>query len=682
MILRRFHRIAKCIDVSQEVRNALEAKRPVVALESTIITHGMPFPHNKETALEVENIVREQGAVPATIAIINGRIKVGLSLKEVELLASLKPNSEVLKTSRRDLAYVISKGLSGGTTVSGTMLTAHSVGIKIFVTGGVGGVHRGGEDTMDVSADLTELGRTPVTVVCSGVKSILDIGRTLEYLETQGVCVVVYGSSRQFPAFYCEKSEFLAPYSLSTPEEVAALVQSQQELQLQSGTLLAVPVPREHQLIDDASMETAIQNALKMAEEKNIKGKDVTPFILEHLKDVTGGKSLHTNIALIKNNAMIGAKVAVALADKTSGSINKDTVKQPEFNNIKRQTFPNIHSSSRATKLRPIVIGGSNMDSVVSVKEPFKVEGRTLQGHIRSSGGGVGRNIADALAKLSPYLQPKLVSAVGDDLYGTYLIEQTVNHLDHSGVLVSKQQQTASYTCVLDHRGEMRLGVGDMSIHDVITTEHVSKYLQDPLAVVIDGNIPAETIFFVLEHCSKYGIPVVFEPTDVSKATIPFMCDAWKGISLITPNIKELRKIATFVGLDVGSGEDQVTSLEEVVSMASPLAKHIQTVMVTLGALGVLMVGRPNPGASVTARYYACSPLDHVQSVSGAGDCLAAGVISGMLAGLTEAECVSVGLAAAHDSLHSFTAVPQQFSTQPKPVQFSLVESTLKRSLL
>ncbi|GFG39483.1 hypothetical protein Cfor_12442, partial [Coptotermes formosanus] len=302
---------SNCIDVSPEVSKALRSHNPVVALESTIISHGMPYPQNLQTALQVEEVIRKQGAVPATIAIIKGRIKVGLNQEMLTEFASLK--TPAVKTSRRDFPFVLSKGLNGATTVAGTVIVSCAVGIKVFVTGGLGGVHRGGETTMDVSADLTELGRNPVAVVSSGVKSILDIERTLEYLETQGVCVVTYGQNKNFPSFYTPSSGLEAPYNVETPAEAATLIEKLFQLHLNSGILLAVPIP-EAEAVESCAIQKAIDTAVKEAEDCGIKGKEVTPFILNRVISLTGGRSLESNIALIKNNAKVGAQVAVELA--------------------------------------------------------------------------------------------------------------------------------------------------------------------------------------------------------------------------------------------------------------------------------------------------------------------------------------------------------------------------------
>ncbi|XP_069689386.1 pseudouridine-5'-phosphate glycosidase-like isoform X2 [Periplaneta americana] len=308
---------SSCIDVSSDVSIALRNHRPVVALESTIITHGMPYPQNLEVAQQVEETVRKEGAVPATIAIIGGRIKVGLDPEILADFASL--NVPAIKTSRRDFPYVLSKGLNGGTTVAGTIMVANTVGIKVFATGGLGGVHRGGETTMDISTDLMELGRNSIAVVSSGIKSILDIEKTLEYLETQGVCVVTYGKNKNFPSFYTSNSGLESPYNVETPTEAAILINKLFEFRMNSGVLLAVPIPEEDAM-EGSEIEEAINEALKEAKNRGIKGKEVTPFILNKVMNLTDGKSLTSNIALIKNNAKVAAQVAIELEKLQTGS--------------------------------------------------------------------------------------------------------------------------------------------------------------------------------------------------------------------------------------------------------------------------------------------------------------------------------------------------------------------------
>ena len=296
----------KYLDISPEVAEALNSGKPVVALESTIISHGMPYPRNVETALLVEQTIRENGAVPATIAIIGGRLKAGLSKDEIEYLG--KSGRNVAKTSRRDIAALVARKADGATTVTTTMMIAHMAGISIFATGGIGGVHRGAEVTMDISADLEELGNTPVMVVCAGAKSILDLGLTLEYLETKGVPVFGYGAAEP-PAFYTRHSGFGVDYRADSPEELAAMFKAQRDLGLKGGMLVTNPIPEEYSM-DKAVIDAAIDQAIKEAAENGIKGKQTTPFLLAKVVELTGGDSLDSNIALVLNNARLAAKTA------------------------------------------------------------------------------------------------------------------------------------------------------------------------------------------------------------------------------------------------------------------------------------------------------------------------------------------------------------------------------------
>ncbi len=300
----------KYLDIHPEVAAALAAGKPVVALESTIISHGMPYPQNVETALQVERIVRENGAVPATIAVIGGRLKAGLTPEEIEYFG--KKGQAIAKASRRDLAVLCARGEDGATTVTTTMIIAHMAGIKVFATGGIGGVHRGAETTMDISADLEELGQTPVMVVCAGAKSILDLGLTLEYLETKGVPVIGFGT-KELPAFYTRTSGFQVDYRIDTPEELAKAFKTQNNLGFPAGMLVTNPIPQEY----DMPLETinaAIDQAIAESVEKGIHGKETTPFLLARVAELTGGNSLASNIQLVFNNARLAAKTAASYA--------------------------------------------------------------------------------------------------------------------------------------------------------------------------------------------------------------------------------------------------------------------------------------------------------------------------------------------------------------------------------
>ena len=300
----------KYLDISPEVKAALDEGRPVVALESTIISHGMPYPKNVETALLVEQTIRDNGAVPATIAVIGGRLKAGLSHEEIEYLG--KTGRGVAKASRRDLPALVARGADGATTVTTTMMIAHMAGINVFATGGIGGVHRGAEVTMDISADLEELAQTPVMVVCAGAKSILDLGLTLEYLETKGVPVIGYGTD-ELPAFYTRKSGFGVDYRVDSPEELAAMFRAQRELNYKGGMLVTNPIPEQYAM-DKAVIDKAIDQALAEAKEQHVHGKETTPFLLARVVELTGGDSLESNIKLVLNNATVAAKTAAELA--------------------------------------------------------------------------------------------------------------------------------------------------------------------------------------------------------------------------------------------------------------------------------------------------------------------------------------------------------------------------------
>jgi pseudouridine-5'-phosphate glycosidase len=296
------------LDIDPEVQRALVQGKPIVALESTIITHGMPHPQNVATAREVEAVVRDHGAVPATIAVIGGRIKIGLASDDLDWLGTAQ---DVLKLSRADLPYAISTGRHGSTTVAATMICAHLAGVRVFATGGIGGVHRGVEETMDISADLDELARSRITVVSAGAKAILDLPRTLEYLETRGVPVIGYRTDR-FPAFWSRESELPIPIRLDTPREIADLVRAKEELGLAGGVLVANPVPVSDE-IPASEMSAHIEQAIAAAKRRGIAGKATTPFLLSRMLELTGGRSLSTNIALVKNNAALAARLAGAL---------------------------------------------------------------------------------------------------------------------------------------------------------------------------------------------------------------------------------------------------------------------------------------------------------------------------------------------------------------------------------
>ncbi|CAL9696895.1 unnamed protein product [Knipowitschia caucasica] len=635
--------------VHSSVSQALSENRPVVALESTIITHGMPYPHNLSTAKEVEAIIRAEGATPATVGIIEGQIHVGLSSEELNFLSQCTTS---LKVSRRDLPYVISHRLSGGTTVSATMIAAHGVGIPVFVTGGIGGVHRDGENSLDISADLTELGRTPIAVVSAGVKSILDIGRTLEYLETQGVCVATYGSSNKFPAFFSPQSGFNSPHHVCNPWEAAELIASTLSLGLQSGILFAVPIPAEHAAAGQ-EIEDAIQVAVKEISGKRITGRDVTPYILQKVNKLTKGKSLRANIALIHNNAKVGSQIACALSKSQNDKL-KSATKQKE---------------NLAKKNDIVVIGGINVDFIAKGKTDTLLFGQTNPGSVCQSFGGVGRNIADSLSRLGH--NPLFISATGTDTHS----EAVFNHCKHmntSGVVKLHDKSTATYCAVITASGELSLGLGDMDIHQQITEQYVAQFentLASSTLVCLDGNLPVTTINYVCSLAKKHSMNVWYEPTDSDKASKPFLSEAWKSLSYTSPNLSELCTMNKTLGLEVPQALPE--SLDEVLELAMtlsrPLLEHLHCLIVTLGPYGVLVCGESKDDSiylqprkfkikrQLGALYYpALNMTDkEIVNVSGAGDSLAGAMIAGMLQGRDVDRCVRMGLLAAQLSLAS-----------------------------
>ncbi|XP_050294346.1 uncharacterized protein LOC126734680 [Anthonomus grandis grandis] len=625
--------------ISDEIRTCINEGKPVVALESTIITHGMPFPKNVQCALEVEEMVRAEGAVPATIAILNGVVKVGLSKDDIGSLGDIS-NSAPVKTSRRDFPYVLSKKLNGGTTVSGTIIACQQAGIPIFATGGIGGVHRGASETFDISADLTELGRSNVSVISSGVKSILDISKTLEYLETQGVFVATLGSSNDFPAFYARSSGCKAPYCVKDSCEAAEMIKAHRDMGLQSGMLFAVPVPEKYALNPEI-INKAILEALGKAQDKGISGKDTTPFLLSEIATVTGGNSLETNIALIKNNAKVAAQIAMDLARFSSRQIEVTSMNQP------------------------VIIGGSNVDCIAQLDEDsIKLNGGMHMARFEYKAGGVARNMCEALSKLG--CDSTFISAIGDDYQGKFLTKQLpLQYKRH--ILKISGEHTAQCIVVIDKKGDCTFLVGDMNIHGKISANvlknHEDLIKNSPL-VIIDGNLSEEAMAAALHLAKKYNIPVFYEPTDVAIAEKPFTTDCWNSIKFITPNLKELQVVARHFKLQVNKHFDN--ELEEAAALAKVLVPYIDNVIVTLGPQGVLIARKGeatdsllcNNLTSVSVRHYPQKILSDIINVSGAGDCFASGFVAAHLKNLHEARCVSVGFAAAKSALYADSPVP------------------------
>ncbi|XP_031625901.1 pseudouridine-metabolizing bifunctional protein C1861.05 [Contarinia nasturtii] len=683
------------VDVRPDILDLLKANKPIVALESTIISHGMPYPQNVQTAQEVEDIVRNQGSIPATIAILNGRIKVGLSDEHFEVLGKGSKNVPTVKTSRRDLAYVLSKGLNGGTTVSATSLIANSVGIDIFATGGIGGVHRDFDKTLDISADLTELGRSSMAIVSSGVKSILDIPKTLEYLETQGVCVTTYGTDeKDFPAFFSRKSGFKAPYNINSPIEAAKLIITSKTLNLNSSILIAVPVPEEYAM-NGKDIDAAIEDALQNAKSSNIQGKEITPYLLSVIGKITNNQSLNTNIALIKNNARVAAQIAVELS-KIKQNIQPNEAHYALPNHIKNAVVP-------------VVVGGSILDMKCIIEDDqVKLDGATYRTKfLPNSGGGVGRNMAEGLCKL--HGQVKFISKIGNDKNGEIL--KSLLSADCQECLeIDAEQSTATCIIVLDKAGDSKITLANMDIHQSIDSSMIRKYeqvLRSAPIVIFDANIPIDSMGTILELCKKYNKPAFFEPTDMRLATKPFTLpkELIKQIKFTSPNIYELDAIAVHLGCETLLQNDDINiedlfqdniMLEKVKKSSELLAEYIDNVIITLGPLGVLLTRKNTPAdfkffdtnlrynetqsakSDLQHRFYWAKQLSGIVNVSGAGDSFCVGFITAMLKALEESVCFSVGMECAKAAIQSPKAVPNKYFDRNhecfnQPIKYKIV---------
>ncbi|KAI0274834.1 indigoidine synthase A-like protein [Gloeopeniophorella convolvens] len=541
------------IDVHPEVEQALAENRPLVALETTIVTHGMPYPVNLETARSVERNVRSVGAIPATIGVIGGRVKIGLEPAQLEYLADVHTNPGSVKLSRRDIAAAISLKKDGGTTCSATLIFAALAGIKVFATGGLGGVHRGGQDSMDISADLQELTRCSVGLVSAGVKSILDIGRTLEYLETLGVPVLTYGETQDFPAFYTPRSGFKSPWRVNDPATAANVLLTQERLGMANGALFGVPIPESYAVVGE-ELQKAVEQAIRESHENgmNKRGKEVTPWLLDRVRELTEGKSLASNVALIENTALKGAQIAVAYAD---------LVKQ-ESGHVTIANVPvNIHREETPVPAKLVVVGSAAVDVISQANATFN--GDTSRGvHSTSPGsvtvhlGGVGRNVAEAAHRTlgTSMSTTLLVSSIGDDSFGRLLHEEMGRiGMRTDGLVTSPTARSAVCNMVLDSTGNLIGGVADMDIIRSLEPENVTSQIaqNNPTLVSMDANLSPEVLKALVQHCSVANIRTFFEPTSVIKSIsiLPAIAAALQStpgrtpITFASPNLLELAEL-------------------------------------------------------------------------------------------------------------------------------------------
>ncbi|KAF9015113.1 indigoidine synthase A-like protein [Cyathus striatus] len=559
------------IDVHPEVQHALATNKPLVALETAIVTHGMPYPTNLELTLELENIIRSAGAIPATVGFIAGRAKIGLEKSELERLADkqLKPS----KVSRRDIGAVISSKADGGTTCSTTLILAELAGIKVFSTGGLGGVHRGGENTMDVSADLHELSRCSVGLVSSGVKSILDIGKTLEYLETLGVPVISYGTSKEFPAFFSRHSGFEAPWNINNPVAAAEILYSQWQLGMQNGALIAVPIPEQYEAHGE-SIQRCIDQAIAESEANGVsrRGKEATPWLLSRINELSKGESLAANIALIKNTALVGAQISVQY--NTLANLNKsDIAPTSDSSDLHMPPLSTSNISSYTKQPYPtfadvVIVGSGAVDITAQAKpdtNPALAQHSTAPGTVSLSLGGVSRNVAEACHRIMtshfPSLSSVLVAPIGDDPFGHLFTAETAKIGMRTDGFIISSGKTGVCNMVLDGDGSLIGGVADMEIASSFAPDMIIPEIKKnrPRIVALDGNLSPGTIASIFQYCSQNNIQTFFEPTSIIKSTsvlpaIAMLIDAGgakhTSITHFAPNLLELAHVYQAVRSD------------------------------------------------------------------------------------------------------------------------------------
>ncbi|CAG8383352.1 unnamed protein product [Penicillium salamii] len=570
---RRYHDFAqsKFFKVSEEVRDAIATGKPVVSLETTIYTHGFPYPDNVALATMLESVVRANGGVPATIGIVNGVAKVGLSGNELIELASTAEKKSALKVSRRDLGYICGMGLvgkpmHGGTTISGTMILSELAGIKIFGTGGLGGVHRGAENSMDISADLTELGRTPVTVISSGCKSFLDIPRTLEYLETEGVCVGTFADGREgsvdFPAFFTRDSGFRSPRTIQNEAEAAAIVYAQSKLPVKSGIHFANPVPLESS-VPKAEMDVVIEEAIRLSHVEGFHGSDNTPFVLAKIKELSGGKSVVANRALIESNVKRATRVAVELAKLEQTDLPAGSRHMPAIPSIalhsqatsQAQDTPEPVSNGPAASAEKadILVAGSLAIDLSCDYTPFGDERTQVApvphtsnpAVIGQSLGGVGHNVAVAASYVGS--EVLFCSVVADDLSGRAALSALEKEgLSTAGIQVlpaTTGTRTAQYIAINDIKKDLLVAMADMGIVELPEAQLDFDGFWEPLIertkprwVVVDANWRPEVLAKWSKLAQQHGARVAFEPVSTAKSRRLFGSDANASEAAIGPN--------------------------------------------------------------------------------------------------------------------------------------------------
>ncbi|KAK6205678.1 uncharacterized protein RJT21DRAFT_17794 [Scheffersomyces amazonensis] len=567
LIVRRFlfSRSKSPLVVSEEIQHALSTKSaPVISLESTIITHGMAFPANLEMALKVEETVRKNGGIPATVGFIEGKPNVGLSKHQLtELAEKAREKGIVNKVSRRDIGYTMARKLYGGTTIASTMILSHMAGIKVFATGGLGGVHYDAQRTFDISADLTELGRTPVAVVCSGPKSILDIGLTIEYLETQGVFVSTYNddnrSKVEIPGFYARESGVASPNQFSSFEDIALTLHNHNEImQLKSGSVICVPVPKPYAM-SSSFINGLVQEAIQDANQVGISGKELTPYLLKRISTATKGKSVESNIELVLNNAKIATNIGKELLSIERGISNssKEVFQPPVTQHaIASSTKEILVDSKEEGGVAVAVIGSVAYDTISKLNPQVRMKDSNI-GSIRGSIGGVGFNVNLACTYVSANtnISSRFISVVGQDLPGvTILNELKQKGINSSSIKIIKDNNiaTAQYNAAHNESGELIVACADMSIIEQDFSNHIIEELNklNPKVIVFDSNLQPSIIDKVLHMVRRdksRNVSVIIEPTSYAKAGriahISHGVFPHNVINLITPTTNEIEAI-------------------------------------------------------------------------------------------------------------------------------------------
>jgi pseudouridine-5'-phosphate glycosidase/sugar/nucleoside kinase (ribokinase family) len=630
-------RLFSSFRVYPAVEAALKEGRPVVALESTIVAHGMPFPQNLELSQKLASILREKGVEPATIALHKGDIKIGLHPDELHELAE---SGDAAKCTTRQLGLFLAnqKGPSwGATTVASTMLLAHQAGIQTFVTGGIGGVHRYGQDTLDISADLLELSRTPVIVVSAGIKSILDISRTLEVLESYSVPVVTY-QSNEFPAFFSPHSGVVTPARCDTAAEIAAAFSLNQEtFGLRSGMLVAVP----NSSPAGEAVEAAIQNALAEAADQGISGPAVTPFILKRVAQMTAGESLRSNMALMENNVAVGADIAIELAHQKRG----------------KSKGPSI--SRGKPRSRVVVMGGSGLDYIAKPTNDLII-GTSNATITTESDGGVARNIAETLGRLGS--RPTLYTAVGADARGSAMLSRLKeNNCEVVAAPAKADHRTPTYLAVLNRDGDLHIACADMDAMTSIEPLDQSA-MEGAEILIIDSNPPLNVLQKTARLAYESGVKVLWEPTSVRKASILSQDDKFLSyLSYATPNLDELLVMDTGDAILEKSRvcemfSKKLTSTEILALLSETMSRVVNRMdnwaclVVTLGKNGIAMVEQSRHDTSLNFSHFLADDIV-VANATGAGDSLTGAFVHAILLGKTPEEAVRLGAQAARLSL-------------------------------